>query len=464
MKHGCWILLITALMLAAGCAHLAGPAYERPEAPTPEMWNAPSEEEITSIRPDWWNNFGDSGLSNLIDQAVDGNFDLRVAAGRVTRAEALAGVAASRRLPSLGMSAGANFGQQDIGPGSAASLESYEISGGLTWEIDIWGKLKKGQAAADAEVLASGADWRAAYLVVASQVALQYFRLRQLDELGLLYARFITAGERILALYQARADEQLVSSDIVLRQRAELVRLQREAQELKRERQVIENGIAALLGRPAGELSIEPASAQDLLRAVPVPAGLPSDLLARRPDVLAAEYRVLAAYNLVGQARLDRLPSIALTGSGGSTSDSLGGLLNQWLLAGGPVVSIPIFNPTKERQVEVREAEAEIAADQYRSTVIKAFQEVENTLVSLTSRRDQANKAAAALADLREAQRINHAQFEEGLISQLQVLESERSLMQSEQIALDLHFRLLNETVTLYKALGGGWQEGAPGR
>lgn len=162
-------------------------------------------------------------------------------------------------------------------------------------------------------------------------------------------------------------------------------------------------------------------------------------------------------YNLTGQARLDRLPTIALIGSGGSSSDSLGGLLNQWLLGGGPVISIPLFDPAKKRQVAVREAEFEIASDQYRSTVIKAFQEVENSLVSLESRRRQTGQADDALADLREAQRINQAQFEEGLISQLQVLESERSLMQSEQIALDLHFRQLNETVTLYKALGGGW-------
>jgi len=463
MKRGCWILLITAMMLAAGCTRLTGPEYDRPEVPVPETWSAPAAEEVASLRPDWWNNFGDPELSALVEQALAGNFDLRVAAGRVARAEALAGVAASRSLPVLGLSAGATYGQQDIGPGPSASMENYEVGAGLSWEIDLWGKIKKGQAASDAEVRASGADWRAAYLVVASQVANQYFRLRQLDELVLLYERFITAGERIIALYQARAEEHLISSDVVLRQRAELLRLQREAQELLRERRIIENGLAALLGRPAGELRIAPAPSRDLLRSMPVPAGLPSDLLARRPDVLAAEYRVLAAYNLVGQARLDRLPSIALTGSGGSTSDSLGGLLSQWLLVGGPKISIPVFDPAKKRQVEVREAEAEIASDQYRSTVIKAFQEVENALISLESRRGQTEQAAAGLADLQEAQRINLAQFEEGLVSQLQVLESERSLMQSEQVALDLHFRLLTETVTLFKALGGGWPEEAPG-
>ena len=451
------------LVASAGCARLAGPAYERPAAPVPQAWTAPTADEVATLRTDWWTAFGDAELTRLIEQALAGNFDLRVAAGRVTRAEALAGVAASRRLPTFGLNAGATFGRQDVGPGPSTSTESYDVGAGLNWEIDLWGKLKKGEAAADAEVRASGADWRAAYLVVASQVAGQYFRLRQIDELAALYARFIAAGERILGLYEARAAEQLVSADVVLRQRAEQRRLEREAQELQRERSTIENGLAALLGLPAGELRIAPLATRDALRAVAVPAGLPADLLSRRPDVLAAEYRVLAAYNLTGQARLDRLPSIALTGSGGSTSDSLGGLLSQWLIGGGPVIRIPLLDPAKKRQVEVREAEAEIAADQYRAAVVRALQEVENALLTLVSRRAQAENAGEALADLRAAQGINQIQFEEGLLSQLQVLESERSLLQAEQIALDLHFRRLNETVTLYKALGGGWPAETPG-
>ena len=150
------------------------------------------------------------------------------------------------------------------------------------------------------------------------------------------------------------------------------------------------------------------------------------------------------------------------TPSGGSTSDSLGGLLSQWLLGGGPVINIPIFDPGKRRQVAVRQTEADIAADQYRGTVIKAFQEVENTLINLASRRGQTANADAALRDLRAAQSVNQAQFEEGLLSQLQVLEAERSLLQSEQVALDLRYRLLDETVTLYKALGGGWPPEIP--
>lgn len=200
MKTTSFFLLLLAASLTTGCARLAGPAYERPEIPVAPQWTAPATNEVATLRPDWWNTFGDPELSRLVEQALGGNFDLRVAAGRVTRAEAVAGLTASRRLPTVGLNAGGTFGRQDAGTG-AASFESYEVGGGLNWELDLWGKLKKGEAAADADLRASGADWRAAYLVVASQVAGQYFRLRQLDDLAAIYDRFIAASEKILALY-----------------------------------------------------------------------------------------------------------------------------------------------------------------------------------------------------------------------------------------------------------------------
>ena len=190
-----------------------------------------------------------------------------------------------------------------------------------------------------------------------------------------------------------------------------------------------------------------------------MPAGLPADLLTRRPDILAAEYRVLAAYNLVGKARLDRLPSIALTSSGGSASGSIGNLLSQWVLGAGPVISVPLFDPGRRAEVEVREADLRIVSDQYRSVVIKALQEVEDVLVSLSSRRMQQAVADQAVADLQNVRDISIAKLDEGLISQLEVLETERSLLQSEQAALNLHFLLLNDAVTLFKALGGGWDD-----
>jgi NodT family efflux transporter outer membrane factor (OMF) lipoprotein len=457
MRHFIPILAACGLM-AGGCSHLAGPDYQRPDVPGVSAWTNPANtNEIASLRTDWWKEFGDNELTLLIEQAITNNYDLRVAAGRVERARALASVADSRRLPTLGLNAGASFELQESGPGPAQSSENYQLGAGVNWEIDIWGKLAKGARAAEAEIEASGADWRAAYLQIASEMARQYFRLRQLDELMRIYDLYIADSERILGIYEARAAESLISGDVVLRQRAELRRLERERQELTRDRLTVQNGIAALLGQPAGTLEIPPADLRDVVAEVEVPAGLPSDLLERRPDILAAEYRVLAAFNLAGQARLDRLPSIALTGNAGSVSGSFGDLLNQWVLGGGPVISIPLFDPGKKAQVAVREADVKIASDQYRATVVRAFQEVEDTLINLSSRSGQLTKAGDALNDLQKANAINQAKFEEGLLSQLEVLEDQRSRLQSEQVALDLFARRLNDLVVLYKALGGGW-------
>jgi NodT family efflux transporter outer membrane factor (OMF) lipoprotein len=437
---------------------LAGPEYEPPETPVKEQWSTQSS-TLGSISPRWWSAFGDQYLNELIESAVAGSIDLQIAAGRIERAEALIGTAGARRLPIIGGSGAAEYGIQSSSGGSTSSTESYGLGVGLNWEIDVWGKLKKGVAAAEAEYKASGADWRSAYLVLVSEAATEYFRLRQMDEQIHLYQRSLENSERTLSLYSIRAEEDYVGRDVVLRQQAEVRRLQRELQDLERQRVIVENGLAVLTGKPAGELSIPSQRMRDKLQAVEVPAGLPADLLTRRPDILAAEYRVLAAYNLVGKARLDRLPSIALTTSGGSASASIGDLLTQWFLGAGPVISVPLFDPGRRAEVEVRQADLKIASDQYRSVVIRAFQEVEDVLVNLSSRRMQQAIADQAVADLQNVRDISIAKLDEGLISQLEVLETERSLLQSEQAALSLHFSLLNDTVTLFKALGGGWDD-----
>ncbi|HMP83426.1 MAG TPA: TolC family protein, partial [Verrucomicrobiota bacterium] len=154
-------LLAACGLLTAGCSHLAGPDYERPDAPVASAWTSPANtNELASLRTDWWAEFGDTELTSLIELALTNNFDLRVAAGRVERARALASVADSRRLPTLGINAGASFELQDSGSGPSQSSESYQLGAGVNWEIDIWGKLAKGALAAEAEIEASGADWR----------------------------------------------------------------------------------------------------------------------------------------------------------------------------------------------------------------------------------------------------------------------------------------------------------------
>jgi outer membrane protein, multidrug efflux system len=453
--NSAWIATVLVL-LGASCAHVAGPAYERPETPLKERWNAESNAGGAPLQTNWWTQFGDSRLDALVESALAGNFDLRVAAGRVERAQALTGAADARRLPTVGVAAGANVGRQSPDGGSSVQTEAYDLGVGFNWEIDLWGKLRKGSEAAEAEYQASGADWRGAYLVLVAATANQYFGLRRLDGMLAIYDRFIENARRIATVYEAQVAENYVGRDTLLRQRAEVRRLERERQDLLRERRLAENALAVLTGQAAGELAV-PREAENRLQPVAVPGGLPADLLARRPDVLAAEYRVLAAYNLAGKARLDRLPSISLTANGGLASTALSDLLGQWLVGVGPKISIPLFDAGRKAEVRVREADLEIAADQYRGTVVKAFQEVEDTLVNLASRNTQQEMAAGAVEDLRRVQEMGRAKFDEGLVSQLEVLETERGLLQGELTSLNVRFLLLGDNVALFKALGGGW-------
>jgi outer membrane protein TolC len=226
--------------------------------------------------------------------------------------------------------------------------------------------------------------------------------------------------------------------------------------DLKRLRELTENGLATLLGMPADTLKVPDAGLRSV-RAVDVPAGLPSDLLSRRPDIIAAEYRVLQAHDLEGQARLARLPSLSLTGKAGSASFDLDDLLKTWTSGFSSLASIPIFDPNVQSRIKVSEAQTRVAEEEYRRTVLGAFEEVENALVNLSNRKQQTDELSSRREKLVTVSDQVYAQLQEGMATQLEVLEIERTLLDSEQEMLANHWQILNDTVSLFKALGGGW-------
>jgi outer membrane protein TolC len=188
-----------------------------------------------------------------------------------------------------------------------------------------------------------------------------------------------------------------------------------------------------------------------------VPAGLPLDLLARRPDIVAAEFRVLAAHDLMGQARLAQLPSVSLTGRGGTASFALGDLLRTFTVGLLPSINIPAFNPGIKARAKTSEQVVKVAEQDYRRTVIAAFEEVENALVNLHAHRQQKDELQQQVGRLRQVSAQAEAQLAAGVVSQLDVFETERSLLAAQLALLASHQQLLADTVTLYKALGGGW-------
>lgn len=483
-----WLLLASTLWMSlSSCANLAGlEDYKRPEVASKTEWSQQTDKTVSAsevIRPDWWANFGDSYLSSLVQQAIGGSIDLRIAVARIERATAELGGAEGRLLPTVNVGAGAQFqserrlvppspGVIPLVPGlsllttpqenesfQTSSSGSYSLQGALNWEIDIWGKLKKRTQAAEAGYKASEADWRATYLTLVSEVADTYFQIRLLDELIGQQQRVLVTNQQFLSIYQAQFNQGIASSTQVLSQKSEINRLETQLLDFKRQRTLAENSLATLLGKPAGDLKVPATGLRDSVQLVEVPIGLPSELLARRPDIIAAEYRVLQTYQLVGEAKLARLPSVSLTSSGGLASTALSTLLKTWTFGIGPSINIPVFDPSLKANVKIREAENRETEEQYRKTVLTAFQEVEDTLTNLAYHKQQKEQLQEQARHLRLVRDQVQAQLRAGLVSQLQVFETERSLLNAEQALLAIHQQILSDTVRLYKALGGGWSQ-----
>jgi NodT family efflux transporter outer membrane factor (OMF) lipoprotein len=453
-----------AAVALVGCTGLGTTPYERPDAATPEQFSNAAASARAAIVPHWWKGFQDEYLNSLIERSIEGNLDLRISVARVEEAGAAIGQAQAARLPRLTASGNVTrSGQRNPFTDQFESDSDYGADTRLAWELDIWGKLKKGVNARRAAYRAGEADWRAAYLATVSQVASAYFLVRQLDEQMVIQRRALRTAQTILDIFRQQHSEGLVANTQVLRQEAELTSIRRGLLDLQRQRDVGELALATLLGVPAADLDVPEALLTERVQELEIPAGLPADLLRRRPDIVAAEYRVLEAHELVGQAQLARLPSISLTGNtrgGGSlASASLSSFIKSFTFGIGPSVDLPIFDPSVQTRIRSSKASARTREEEYRKTVLLAFEEVERALINISSRRAQKAELEREVANLRMVARQTQQQLKVGLVSQLEVLESERRLLTSNQSLLDIHQRLLADTVTLYKAMGGGWDD-----
>lgn len=440
--------------LLCACADVSMPAYQRPEAPIKSEWSRPtSAVAAQTIRPDWWREFQDPYLDQLVNQAIAGNFDVKVLAARIQVAQAGIGEARAGALPSLDAGIGASFEKSTGQP----FTKQFNLGTQVNWDIDVWGKVEKGVQAQTAQYRASEADWRAGYLTLVSNVSTTYFQILQLDEQLSQQQQALAKNRQILGIFEAMHENGLLPNTRVLQQRAEINRLTKDLLELRRSRDLAGNALATLLGVPAGDFHVPPGSLQQKVRLPTVPGSLPSDLLKRRPDIVAAEYRVLEAYNLVGQAKLAQLPSISLTGRGGTSSFALTDLLKSFTFGLLPSINIPILDPSVKARVKTSEAQTKVVEEEYRRTVITAFEEVENALVNLEAHKKQRTELQQQIDHLKVVAAQTEAQLKEGLVSQLDVFETERSLLAAQLALLANHQQILADTVTLYKALGGGW-------
>lgn len=441
--------------LLCSCADTSMAPYKRPDTPAKSSWSrqGPAVSASETISPEWWKEFRDPYLDGLVSRAIAENVDVKILAARIQVADAQIGEVRAGALPTVDLGAGASFEKTTKQP----FTRQYNVASQLNWEIDIWGKVEKGVQAQKAEFHATEADWRAGYLTLVSNVASTYFQILQFDQQIGQQQKSLDTNKRILGIYQSMFENGVAPKTQVMRQQAEINRLTNDLLELRRSRDIADNALATLIGVPAGQFKVPPGRLQDKVNVPVVPAGLPSQLLARRPDVIAAEFRVLEGYDLVGQAKLAQLPSIGLTARGGSASFALTDLLKSFTFGLMPSINLPMFDPSIKARVKTSEAQIKVAEQQYRQAVMAAFEEVENALVNLDAHKKQKVQLREQADHLKAVAAQVEAQLKEGVASQLEVFETERSLLTAQLALLANHQQILTDTVTLYKALGGGW-------
>lgn len=409
---------------------------------------------------DWWAAFEDSALSALVQRALAQNPQVDLAAARLTQARAHLKSADAERLPQLqaGAAATRQGGPLVNAAGTSGSLFHAGISAQA--DADLFGRLRHAQSAAGHRAAEQEALLRAAQLLVQTDVAHCYLRLRALDAERRLARQAWQSQRDTLALVEQRWASGSITELDLQRARADTLAAEAEVLQLDRERQQTQHALALLLGEPASSFSL-PEDPAWQARWPQVPAGIPSDVLARRPDVQAAQQALLAAQAKRGEVRAGAFPSLLLTVAGGQASPSLSTLLQASLRAWslGALLSAPLFDGGAQTAREA-DADAEVMAQhaQFRGQVLLAFKDVEDQLVALQSWRQQEAVLAQVATAAQRAQALAESRWRSGLASQLELLQARRTAWKAERQRLLAAAAQGSATVALVKALGGGWR------
>ncbi|MGA3241439.1 MAG: efflux transporter outer membrane subunit [Bryobacteraceae bacterium] len=458
-------------VLCAGCT--VGPNYKRPVLPTPAAFRAPEPlppgQAASFADLKWFEVFKDDKLQDLIRTALRQNYDLRDAVLRVEEARANLGITRSNQYPNFGASGGVEInrlsrdGETPLPP---VFLPSQNRNFGqatlelLSFEIDIWGKLRRATEAARANLLSAEENRKAVVTTLVSDVATAYLTLRELDYALDISRRTLQTREESLALTKSRQTGG-VSTLLDLRQAEQLVDTAAQTiPGIEQQMEQTENQITLLLGESPGNVARGRSLTEQNLTPE-VPAGLPSELLERRPDIRAAEQTLIAANAEIGVAKAAYFPQVSLSGFLGGQSTQLSSLFSGpnsvWSLV--PQVTQPIFTAGRLKSgVKLAEAEREQALVQYEKTIQTAFTEVSDSLIAHQRVRESRERQEALVAALTDRVRLAYIRYRGGVDTQLNALDADRDLFQAQ---LDLAQIRLNELLTvvqLYKALGGGWQ------
>jgi outer membrane protein, multidrug efflux system len=459
--------LAAVLMVSiAGCA--VGPNYKRPAVDVPAAYRGEPLPASSDSGPEsigdakWWTVFHDEELQKLVRTALEQNYDVRIAATRVLEAQAQLGITRADQFPTVSAGADINTTRNPKTP----IFPSYQLNTGqldlsAAWELDFWGKYRRATEAARANLLASEWGRRAVISTLVANIADAYFQLRALDLELEISQRTLSSRQDSLKLTQALEQNGSVSL-VDVRQGEQLVYTASETiPNLERQIQQQENLISTLLGRNPGPIP-RGLNLQDQPHPPTVPAGLPSRLLERRPDIQQSEQQMIAANAEIGVAKAAYFPDISLTALGGFQSDSLARLFSgpAGLWNVGPALTQPIFTAGKIRSnVKLAEATQQQAALTYQQTIQQAFRDVSDTLVAYQKDREYREQQELLTTSAQDATRLAGVRYENGVASYLEVLTNDTNYFSAELNLAQARLNELTDLVHLYDALGGGWEQ-----
>ena len=459
--------LASASVLLGGCASMV-PLYETPALPvSPQYASHTAGQGVSAAAIGWRDYFADPQLQALLAQALDNNRDLRTAVLQIEQARAVYGIQRADLLPSMGAQAGVSRSRVpgELSPTGRPLLGSqYQAGLGLaSWEIDFWGRVGSLRDAALQSYLATEEARRAVTVGLVAQVANSYLTLHELDERIALARQNIASRAETLRIFSRRVEVGSTSRLNLTQVQTLLTQAQALGAQLEQSRETQLHALSLLVGAPvdlppaAGRLAEQP-----VLRELA--AGLPSDLLTQRPDIVAAEYQLKAANASIGAARAAFFPRVALTGSLGTASTELDGLFasgsQAWTFS--PSISLPIFSGGRLRNnLALAELRRDAAVAQYEKTVQGAFRDVADALSARRWLAEQLTIAQAALAAQTERARLSQLRYDNGAAAFLEVLDAQRDLLTAEQQLVQIRRSLLSSGVGLYAALGGGALERA---
>jgi multidrug efflux system outer membrane protein len=452
-----------ALFAAVGCA--VGPDYKRPQVNLPGGYRFDSSPATAGSLADlpWWRVFQDPALHALVSEALRNNFDLLVASARVDAARAQARAAGAQLLPSVSATSRASWGNSFEGL-AAANTHFYSVNvlGSASWEIDLFGRLRRTREAASAQYAASEEARRGVWITVLADVGQSYFLLRSLDLQRGIAERTVVDRAKTLDLFRTRSEGGVGTDLDVARAEADLAGAKSTLAGIHLQIATTEDSISLLVGRAPGPIARPPTTGA-LASPPAVPAGLPSALLERRPDVREAEANMVAANARVGVATANLFPTFSLTGLGGMVATDLSFLGSSnpagvYSLGGQANWLSPILQGSSLRhQLSASKANWEAARTMYFQTVTSALKDVADALVSLQRLLEQRTQSEKQVQALQRAVDISRTQFEGGTATYLDVVNAEQQRFAAELNLAQLEASQLSTYVQLYRALGGGW-------